>query len=131
MAAELQQRLYDAAVLHDVELIDTPTPTAALRRIYDAFTRTGSNEHTVAAIGVPRYSCSHSLKRVERVLLQPRRLYFSSLHFCNLSNPSCSRNLKDIAYLNVLYHIYLATIEIAYANISNISCVENAGEKNV
>lgn len=53
----------------------TPTPTAALRRIYDAFTRTGSNKHTVAAIGVPRYSCSHSLKRVERVL-QPRRLFF-------------------------------------------------------
>lgn len=74
---------YDAAVLHDVVEIDR-APTIQLL-LCDAFTtRSHGLDPTtqrVAAIGVPRYSCSHSLKRVER----NRGSYFS-MRFCNLSN---------------------------------------------
>lgn len=50
--------------------------TAALRRIYEAFARTGLH-NSVAAIGVPRYSCN-SLKRVERAV-QPRWIFFKAV----------------------------------------------------
>lgn len=104
----------------------TPTPTAALRRIYDAFTRTGSNKHTVAAIGVPRYSCSHSLKRVERVL-QPRRLFFE-FAFLQLIQSIVFTQPQGYCVLKCVISFILRQSKL---HMPIFRRVENAGGKNV
>lgn len=108
----------------------TPTPTAALRRIYDAFTRTRSDERGCnwrATI----YSCSHSLKRVERAFCTTRRLLFKFAFFQLIEsivfNNATSRILHLLKLCCIIH--YLATIEIAHRQY--FECVENAGGKKI
>lgn len=128
----MQQRLYDAAVLHD-DRIDRAHRLQLL--LCDAFT-TRSHGPDPNERGcnwrATIYSCSHSLKRVERAFCTTRRLLFKFAFFQLIEsivfNNATSRILHLLIKLCCIIH-YLATIEIAHCQY--FECVENAGGKKI